>query len=53
MKTGADVGWTGPNEVRVDTAGVSKTELDPDLCGRIKFMNVAGQLRLHESELPL
>src|SRR6185295_13889138 len=33
---GAEVGWTGPNEVRVDTTGVSKTELDPDLCGRMR-----------------
>src|SRR6187455_938963 len=33
---GADVAWTGPNEVRVDTAGVSKTELDPELCGRMR-----------------
>ena len=29
---GADATWTGPNEVRVDSSGVSKTELDPDLC---------------------
>lgn len=33
---GAEVGWTGPNEVRVDTSGVSKTELDADLCGRMR-----------------
>jgi UDP-N-acetylglucosamine 1-carboxyvinyltransferase len=33
---GAEVGWTGPNEVRVDAAGVSKTELDPELCGRMR-----------------
>src|SRR4029079_10976629 len=31
---GAEVGWTGPNEVRIDASGVSKTEPDPDLCGR-------------------
>src|SRR5205085_5228172 len=29
---GADAVWTGPNEVRVDSSGISKTELDPDLC---------------------
>ena len=33
---GADVTWTGANEVRVDTAGVAKTELDPELCGRMR-----------------
>src|SRR4051794_10710491 len=33
---GAEVGWTGPNEVRVDATGVSKTELDADLCGRMR-----------------
>jgi UDP-N-acetylglucosamine 1-carboxyvinyltransferase len=33
---GADVGWTGLNEVRVDATGVSKVELDPELCGRMR-----------------
>ena len=33
---GADVAWTGPNEVRVHTADVSKHELDPELCGRMR-----------------
>jgi len=33
---GADVAWTGPNEVRVSTAEVSKYELDADLCGRMR-----------------
>src|SRR5207344_2934932 len=33
---GADAVWTGPNEVRVDSSGVSKTELDPDLCREIR-----------------
>ena len=33
---GADVTWTGANEVRVDTAVVAKTELDPELCGRMR-----------------
>ena len=33
---GADVEWTGPNEVRVDAAGVHKTELDEELCRRIR-----------------
>ncbi len=33
---GAEVSWTGSNEVRVSTAGVSRTELDPELCGRMR-----------------
>jgi UDP-N-acetylglucosamine 1-carboxyvinyltransferase len=33
---GADVGWTGPNEVRIHTAEVAKHELAPELCGRMR-----------------
>ncbi len=33
---GADAEWTGPNEVQVDAAGVTKTHLDPDLCREIR-----------------
>jgi UDP-N-acetylglucosamine 1-carboxyvinyltransferase len=33
---GADVAWTGPNDVRVSTAEVSKYELDAELCGRMR-----------------
>jgi UDP-N-acetylglucosamine 1-carboxyvinyltransferase len=33
---GADVAWTGSNEVRVHTADVAKHELDPELCGRMR-----------------
>jgi UDP-N-acetylglucosamine 1-carboxyvinyltransferase len=33
---GADVAWTGANEVRVHTADVSKHELDAELCGRMR-----------------
>jgi UDP-N-acetylglucosamine 1-carboxyvinyltransferase len=33
---GADVAWTGPNEVRVNTAEVSRYDLDADLCGRMR-----------------
>ncbi len=33
---GADVEWTGPNEVRVDPRGVSKTDLDPELAREIR-----------------
>src|SRR6476661_5634127 len=33
---GADAAWTGPNEVRVDSSSVSKTELNPDLCREIR-----------------
>jgi len=34
--TGAEVGWTGPNEVRIDSSAVSKTDLDAELCGRMR-----------------
>src|SRR4029079_637737 len=33
---GADVAWTGPNEVRVHAADVTKHELDPELCARMR-----------------
>jgi UDP-N-acetylglucosamine 1-carboxyvinyltransferase len=33
---GADVEWTGPNEIRVDPGGVEKTDLDPDLSREIR-----------------
>ncbi|MSO95304.1 MAG: UDP-N-acetylglucosamine 1-carboxyvinyltransferase [Thermoleophilia bacterium] len=33
---GADAVWTGPNKVRVDSSGISKTDLDPDLCREIR-----------------
>jgi len=33
---GADVEWTGPNEVRVDPGGVGKTDLDPLLSREIR-----------------
>jgi UDP-N-acetylglucosamine 1-carboxyvinyltransferase len=33
---GADAAWTGPNEIRVDTANVHKTHLDPNLCREIR-----------------
>jgi UDP-N-acetylglucosamine 1-carboxyvinyltransferase len=33
---GAEVAWTGPNEVRLHTADVAKHELDADLCGRMR-----------------
>ena len=33
---GADVAWTGANEVRVHAPDVSKHELDPVLCGRMR-----------------
>jgi UDP-N-acetylglucosamine 1-carboxyvinyltransferase len=33
---GADVSWTGPNEVRVHAGDVSKYELDAELCGRMR-----------------
>jgi UDP-N-acetylglucosamine 1-carboxyvinyltransferase len=33
---GADASWVGRNEVRVDSSGIAKTELDPDLCREIR-----------------
>ena len=33
---GADVEWTGPNEVRVDAGGASKTDLDAELAREIR-----------------
>ena len=33
---GADVEWTGPNEVRVDSSGVEKTDLDAELAREIR-----------------
>jgi UDP-N-acetylglucosamine 1-carboxyvinyltransferase len=33
---GADVSWTGANEVRVHAAEVGKRELDEDLCSRMR-----------------
>jgi UDP-N-acetylglucosamine 1-carboxyvinyltransferase len=36
LDIGADVEWTAENEVRIDTANVTKTELDEELCRRIR-----------------
>ncbi len=33
---GAEASWTGPNEVTVDAADVSRTSLNPELCRRIR-----------------
>jgi UDP-N-acetylglucosamine 1-carboxyvinyltransferase len=33
---GASVEWTGRNELEVDASGARKTELDPELCSRIR-----------------
>ena len=33
---GADIGWTGPNEVHVHTANVAKSSPDPRLCSRMR-----------------
>jgi UDP-N-acetylglucosamine 1-carboxyvinyltransferase len=33
---GADVEWTGPNDIRIDPSGVSKTSLDPLLSREIR-----------------
>jgi UDP-N-acetylglucosamine 1-carboxyvinyltransferase len=33
---GADVSWSGPREVRVDTTAVARSNPDPGLCSRIR-----------------
>ncbi|MGH2999227.1 MAG: UDP-N-acetylglucosamine 1-carboxyvinyltransferase, partial [Gaiellaceae bacterium] len=52
---GADAGWTGPNELRVHTANVSKSSPDPQLCARMRasFL-LAGPLlaRFGEATMP-
>ena len=52
---GAEVSWTGPNEVRVHAADVSRHELDPMLCARMRasFL-LAGPLlsRLGRASVP-
>src|SRR5712691_11196389 len=34
--TGAEADWSGPNEVQVHAAGVTKHELDEELCSRMR-----------------
>jgi UDP-N-acetylglucosamine 1-carboxyvinyltransferase len=36
LDIGAEAEWLGPNEIRVDAAGVHKSDLDPALCSRIR-----------------
>jgi UDP-N-acetylglucosamine 1-carboxyvinyltransferase len=36
LDIGADAEWTGANEIRVDSNGVRKAELDEELCRRIR-----------------
>ncbi|HKG11151.1 MAG TPA: UDP-N-acetylglucosamine 1-carboxyvinyltransferase [Gaiellaceae bacterium] len=33
---GAEVEWTGTNDLVIDSSGAHKTELDPELCSRIR-----------------
>ena len=33
---GAEVDWTGPNDLYVDSSGAHKTDLDAELCSRIR-----------------
>src|SRR5918994_3014039 len=33
---GSEVEWTGPNELAIDTSGAHKTDLDAELCSRIR-----------------
>jgi UDP-N-acetylglucosamine 1-carboxyvinyltransferase len=52
---GADVEWTGPNQVRVDSAAAGNHELDPDLCSQIRasFLLAAPLLaRLRRASVP-
>jgi len=52
---GADVEWLGANEIRIDAANVHKTQLDAELCSRIRasFL-LAGPLlaRFGEASVP-
>jgi UDP-N-acetylglucosamine 1-carboxyvinyltransferase len=34
--TGAEADWVGPNDVRIDAAGLMTTELDEELCNQIR-----------------
>jgi UDP-N-acetylglucosamine 1-carboxyvinyltransferase len=34
--TGAEADWTGPNDVRIDAASLTTTELDEELCNQIR-----------------
>src|SRR5918994_5666611 len=36
VDVGAEVEWTGTNDLNVDSSGAHKTELDPELCSRIR-----------------
>jgi UDP-N-acetylglucosamine 1-carboxyvinyltransferase len=36
LDIGCDVEWLGENELRVDSTGAHKTELDAELCGRMR-----------------
>jgi UDP-N-acetylglucosamine 1-carboxyvinyltransferase len=36
LDVGCDVEWLGENELRVDSTGAHKTELDAELCGRMR-----------------
>ncbi len=52
---GADVEWTGPNQVRVDSSDAGNHELDPELCSQIRasFLLAAPLLaRLRRASVP-
>src|ERR687895_2134806 len=36
VDVGADLEWTGPNDLFVDSSGAHKPDLDPELCSRIR-----------------
>ncbi len=36
VDVGAELEWTGPNELNVDTSGAHKSDLDAELCSRIR-----------------
>src|SRR5919204_4713935 len=49
---GADAEWTGPNDVRVHAAEITKTELDDALCSRIRAsVLLAGPLLAREGSV--
>jgi UDP-N-acetylglucosamine 1-carboxyvinyltransferase len=56
LDVGADAEWLGPNEIRIDAAGAHKSELDPELCSRIRAsVLLAGPLlaRFGRASVPL
>jgi UDP-N-acetylglucosamine 1-carboxyvinyltransferase len=52
VDVGAEAEWTAPNEVRVHAAEIAKTELDEELCARIRAsVLLAGPLLAREGRV--